>query len=169
MRKTSAKATTKARAKPVHKETRKEIKEVKEEKDTQIKKTISTEMSKAVGRRKCASARVRISAGSGKISINGMDFKKYFPYFVWQEIVTSPLKVLAKESSLDVSAKVSGGGKNGQAQSVRHGIARALVDWNEDFKKTLKTLGFLTRDPRVKERKKFGLKRARRAPQWSKR
>jgi small subunit ribosomal protein S9 len=132
-------------------------------------KISTTESNRAVGRRKRASARVRIGKGSGKITINGKDYKEFLPYFQWQEIVTAPLKALAKEKDLDVSAIVTGGGKKGQAVSVQLGLSRALVMWNEDFKKTLKTLGFLTRDPRVKERKKFGLKKARRAPQWSKR
>jgi len=122
-----------------------------------------------VGRHKCASARVRLEKGSGKFVINGLSLEKYFPYFEWQETVLAPLKALAKEKDLDFSVKVVGGGKNGQAKAVRLGVARALVAWNIDFRKTLKSLGFLTRDPRVKERKKFGLKKARRAPQWSKR
>ena len=95
--------------------------------------------------------------------------KEYFPYFEWQDIVIAPLKALAKDKDMDVSVKVNGGGKKNQAVAVQHGIARALVVWNEDFRKTLKTLGLLTRDARVKERKKFGLKKARRAPQWAKR
>jgi small subunit ribosomal protein S9 len=101
--------------------------------------------------------------------VNGADFKKYFPHISLQEIITAPLKAVGKEKDLDVSIKVAGGGKKGQADAIKHGIARALILWNEDFKQTLKSLGFVTRDPRVKERKKFGLKRARRAPQWSKR
>lgn len=168
MPKTSAK-TAKPHTKPAHKPVHKAEKEEKNVKEAPAKKIVSSDIAKAVGRRKSASARVRITAGTGKITVNGMDFKKYFPFFVWQEIVISPLRSLSKENSLDVSAKVAGGGKNGQAESVRHGIARALVKWNEDFKKSLKATGYLTRDARVKERKKFGLKRARRAPQWSKR
>lgn len=132
-------------------------------------KLSTTETNRAVGRRKRASARVRISKGTGKITINGIDFKTFLPYFQYQDIVLAPLKALAKEKDLDVSALVQGGGKKGQAVSVQLGIARALVLWNEEFKKTLKTLGVLTRDPRIKERKKFGLKKARRAAQWSKR
>ena len=132
-------------------------------------KLSTTETNRAVGRRKRASARVRISNGTGKITINGVDFKTFLPYFQYQDIVLAPLKALAKEKDLDVSALVQGGGKKGQAVSVQLGIARALVLWNEEFKKTLKTLGVLTRDPRIKERKKFGLKKARRAPQWAKR
>lgn len=124
---------------------------------------------RAVGRRKSAAARVRIDKGEGKITVNGKPMNEYFPYFEFQAIIVAPLKALAKEKDLDFSVKVAGGGKKGQAVAIQHGIARALVVWNEDFKKTLKTLGFLTRDARVKERKKFGLKKARRAPQWSKR
>lgn len=131
--------------------------------------TQKTEQHRAVGRRKTASARVRIAAGKGVITVNGKELAAYFPYFEQQELILAPLKALAKEKDLDFSVKVAGGGTKGQAVAVQHGIARALVIWNEDFRKTLKTLGFLTRDPRVKERKKFGLKKARRAPQWSKR
>lgn len=124
---------------------------------------------RSVGRRKTAAARVRIEKGTGKITVNGLTYQEYFPYFEMQAVVMAPLKALGKEKDLDFSTKVNGGGKKSQAQAVQHGIARALVLWNEDFHKTLKSLGFLTRDPRGKERKKPGLKKARRAPQWSKR
>lgn len=124
---------------------------------------------RSVGRRKRSSARVRIDKGTGKIVVNGKPLATYFPYFELQDIVLAPLKALSKEKDLDFSVKVAGGGSKGQAVAVQLGIARALLLWNEDFKKTLKTLGFLTRDSRIKERKKFGLKKARRAPQWSKR
>ncbi len=127
------------------------------------------EMVRSVGRRKRASARIQIKPGSGVVTVNGKPMAEYFPYFEWQNIVMAPLVAVAKEKTFDVSAKISGGGKKGQAVSVRHGIARALVLWNEDLKKTLKTQGYLTRDARIKERKKPGLKKARRAPQWSKR
>lgn len=133
------------------------------------KKTSAGDTSRAVGRRKRASARVRISLGKGEITVNGQPLKKYFPYFAMQEAIILPLKSMGKDKTMDVSVKVNGGGKKGQADAIKHGIARALVAWNEEFKKTLKTLGLLTRDARIKERKKFGLKRARRAPQWSKR
>jgi small subunit ribosomal protein S9 len=124
---------------------------------------------RAVGRRKAASARVKVDKGSGVIVVNGKPMAQYFPYFEQQEVILAPLKALAKDKDLDFSVKVAGGGSKGQAIAVQLGIARALLKWNEDFKKTLKTLGFLTRDPRIKERKKPGLKKARRAPQWSKR
>ena len=133
---------------------------------TQItKETIN----RAVGRRKCAAARVRLTKGEGKIVINGKPLSEYFPYFEEQQMVMSPLVAVDKAKEYDFSIKAAGGGKKGQAIAVRHGIARALLRWNEDFKKALKTLGLLTRDSRVKERKKFGLKKARKAPQWSKR
>jgi small subunit ribosomal protein S9 len=131
--------------------------------------TKKNDVNRAVGRRKCASARVRIDKGTGKIVVNGKGLAEYFPFFQWQEIVQAPLKALSKMKDYDISVKVVGGGPMGQATAVQLGIARSLVVWNEDFKKTLKTLGFLTRDARVKERKKPGLKKARRAPQWSKR
>jgi small subunit ribosomal protein S9 len=106
---------------------------------------------------------------SNAMVINGKSLQEYFPYFEWQEIIGAPLKAVAEDKNLDISVKVQGGGKKGQAVAVQHGIARALVVYNEDYKKTLKSTGYLTRDARVKERKKPGLKKARRAPQWSKR
>lgn len=124
---------------------------------------------KAVGRRKSAAARVRLNKGSGKIIVNNKTYQEYFPFFEWQELVQAPLKTVGRDKDFDISVKVQGGGKKGQAVAVQHGIARALVRENEDLRKTLKTTGYLTRDARVKERKKPGLKRARRAPQWSKR
>ena len=133
-----------------------------------IKETKTKEF-RAVGRRKSASARVRIDKGTGVIVVNGKPLNEYLPYFQMQDTVRAPLKALSKEKDLDISVRIVGGGKKGQSIAIQHGIARALVLWNDDFKKTLKTLGFLTRDPRVKERKKPGLKKARRAPQWSKR
>ncbi len=141
-------------------------------KTTEIAKTapVKTEdTARAVGRRKTASARVRLQPGEGKIVVNGKSLQEYFPYFEWQELIVAPLKAISKEKTFDVSVKVVGGGQKGQAVAVQHGIARALLDWDEELKKTLKTQGYLTRDARVKERKKPGLKRARRAPQWSKR
>lgn len=128
-----------------------------------------TDRLQTVGRRKSAGARVRLVKGTGAVTVNGEALAKYFPYFEDQERVLAPLKAVAKDKDLDVSAKVDGGGKRGQAIAVQLGVARALVVWNEEWRKTMKTIGFLTRDPRVKERKKPGLKRARRAHQWSKR
>lgn len=123
--------------------------------------TKTTDTNRAVGRRKCASARVRIGKGNGKITVNDVDYKLYFPYFELQEIVVAPLKALAKDKDLDISAKVVGGGKNGQAKAVQLGIARALVIWNEDFRKSLKTQSFLTRDPRVEDVKEAPKKKTK--------
>ena len=131
---------------------------------------VQQEFIRAVGRRKTAAARVRlIPSGAGLITVNGRPFESYFPLLVLQEIVRAALKAVGESGNFDVSVKVAGGGLHGQAEAVRHGIARALVKWNADGRKTLKAEGFLRRDPRAKERKKPGLKRARRAPQWSKR
>lgn len=123
-----------------------------------------------VGRRKTAVARVRLSpAGTGKITVNGKAYDKFFTVYELREQVVSPLKAVGREGSVDVSAKVVGGGMRGQAEAVRHGISRALVALDENNRGSLKKQGFLTRDPRKRERKKFGLKGARRSPQWSKR
>lgn len=124
----------------------------------------------AVGRRKTATATVRLYPnGKGIFLINGIDYKKYFPYFEFQKIVIEPLDAIKQKTEFDATIKVQGGGIRSQAESIRLGISRALVKMDETFKPILKKLGLLTRDPREKERKKYGLKRARRAPQWSKR
>lgn len=128
-----------------------------------------TDYIRSVGRRKSAAARVRLMKGSGKITINDREMKEYFPVDIWQGMVVSPLVVTGKEADFDVSVKVAGGGPSGQAVAVRHGIARALLAWNEDFRPILKAEGFLTRDARAKERKKPGLYKARRGHQWRKR
>jgi small subunit ribosomal protein S9 len=125
--------------------------------------------SRAVGRRKTASARVRLELGKGEITINDRPFTKYFPLALYQQKVKAPLEKIGKESDFIISVKVVGGGLSSQADAVRHGIARALVKWNEDFRAIFKAEGFLTRDPRAKERKKFGKRRARRGHQWRKR
>lgn len=121
-----------------------------------------------VGRRKTAIARVRL-ADNKEIIINNKPLSQYFPYFEGQMTVLAPLKAVGKENKLGFTIKVVGGGKVSQAQAVRHGIARVLVRYDEDLKKILKANGYLTRDARSKERKKPGLKKARRAPQWKKR
>ncbi len=124
----------------------------------------------AIGRRKTAIARVRlIRGGKGTIQINGKAFKDYFPTFDMQRIVLEPLRAVSLEEAYDVSVKAEGGGAHAQSEAVRLGIARALLKEQADYRATLKKLGFLTRDPRAKERKKPGLRRARRSPQWSKR
>ena len=122
----------------------------------------------AVGRRKSAVARVRLVAGDGKIVINGRDIDNYFGYETPKMTVRQPLE-LTKVSGYDVMVNVNGGGFTGQAGAIRHGISRALCKANPDLRGDLKKAGFLTRDPRMKERKKYGLKAARRAPQFSKR
>lgn len=124
----------------------------------------------AVGRRKTSIARVRlIKNGRGTITVNGKPFDKVFTTFDLREQVVAPLKVTGQETAVDVSVDVAGGGIRGQAEATRHGLSRALIGLNPTFRTALKKLGYLTRDARKKERKKFGLKGARRAPQWSKR
>jgi small subunit ribosomal protein S9 len=124
----------------------------------------------AVGRRKQAIARVRLVPGSGTITINGRTFEDYFPNKLHQQLVTDPFTVLNLEGAYDVIARISGGGPSGQAGALRLGIARALNEIDvENNRPTLKKAGFLSRDARVKERKKAGLKKARKAPQYSKR
>jgi len=124
----------------------------------------------ATGRRKTAVARVRLFAqGEKTFSVNGKPLENYFLSSVLQEIVKAPLFVMDILNKFGLTAIVKGGGSHSQAEAIRHGIARAIVADNPDFRKTLKKAGYLIRDPRMKERKKFGLKRARRAPQWSKR
>lgn len=124
---------------------------------------------RAVGRRKEAIARVRLTSGTGQFIVNEKPVEIYFPSFELLKSVQSPLVQTNTREAYDVSVKVIGGGFRGQAEAVRHGIARALLEIYPDFRKTLRSLGYLTRDPRIKERKKPGLKRARRAPQFSKR
>ncbi|AKM84753.1 MAG: 30S ribosomal protein S9, small subunit ribosomal protein S9 [candidate division Kazan bacterium GW2011_GWA1_50_15] len=122
------------------------------------------------GRRKTATARVRLYKGKdGKLVVNNQKGDHYFNPAHLTEVVIEPLKLTGMQKSFDVSARVSGGGIAAQAEAVRHGIARALVAFDVDLKTSLKKAGLLTRDARAKERKKFGLKRARRAPQFSKR
>ena len=123
----------------------------------------------AVGRRKKAIARVRLIPGEGKIVINGRDIENYFGLETLKMTVRQPLALTALEGRYDVLVNVYGGGLAGQAGAIRHGISRALVKADPDLRPAVKKAGFLTRDPRMKERKKYGLKAARRAPQFSKR
>ena len=124
----------------------------------------------SVGRRKTAIAQVRLfPAGSGKITVNGLDLSEYLNTQQHRDIATSPLKEVGKLDSMDVTVRVVGGGKSGQADAIKMGLARALVKYDETFKPTIKAHGMLTRDARKKERKKFGLRGARRATQWRKR
>jgi small subunit ribosomal protein S9 len=123
----------------------------------------------ATGRRKEAIARVRLVPGTGKWTINGRSLEDYFPNKVHQQVVNEPLKTLDVADRYDVLVRVQGGGVSGQAGAVRLGIARALTQTDDDARPPLKKAGFLTRDARAKERKKYGLKKARKAPQYSKR
>ena len=121
------------------------------------------------GRRKHSVARVRIVPGTGVITINGKNIDEYFGLETLKLIVNQPFGVTGTTGKFDIVANVNGGGISGQAGAIRHGLARALVKADEAYKPALKAAGFLTRDPRMKERKKYGLKGARRAPQFSKR
>ena len=121
------------------------------------------------GRRKNSVARVYITPGSGKITVNKKDVNDYFGLETLKVIVRQPFAVTDTDGKFDVLVNVYGGGFTGQAGAIRHGIARALLTVSADFRPTLKAAGYLTRDPRMKERKKYGLKAARRAPQFSKR
>ena len=121
------------------------------------------------GRRKSSIARVRLLEGTGKITINGKDIEDFFGVETLKVIVRQPLTLTNSTAKYDVIATVKGGGFTGQAGAIRHGIARALNEANAEYRPILKSNGFLTRDPRMKERKKYGLKKARKAPQFSKR
>ncbi len=122
-----------------------------------------------VGRRKTAVARVRISKGAGVFTVNGKKSSDYFNMSLFDTMASSPLEKMALSGKFNISAKVYGGGVNAQAEAVRLGLARALVVNDAETRGKLRTLGFLTRDPRMVERKKYGFKKARRAPQWKKR
>lgn len=128
-----------------------------------------TQYTWATGRRKKAIARVRLTSGTGKIVINKKPIEEYFPVDVMRTVVCQPLVLVEAMDKYDVIVNVVGGGLSGQAGACRHGIARALVLNNETYKAAIKAAGFLTRDPRMKERKKYGLKKARKSPQFSKR
>jgi small subunit ribosomal protein S9 len=121
------------------------------------------------GRRKKSVARVRLYPGTGVVTINGRDIDDYFGLGTLKLIVNQPFGVTDTVGKFDIVANVNGGGFSGQAGAIRHGVARALLSADETYKPLLKKAGFLTRDPRMKERKKYGLKGARRAPQFSKR
>ncbi len=174
-----AKTTTK---KP--KVTKKPVKEVVKKVEKPAVAVKPEKYFEAIGRRKTAIARVRIFAKKGAsfsdesgnlkmepgdFIINGKPINNYFPSFELKQIVGVALEKMNCLGKFSVSVIVKGGGFHSQAEAVRHGISRALVIFNQDFRRRLKKAGFLTRDPRMRERKKFGLKRARRAPQWQKR
>jgi len=121
------------------------------------------------GRRKSSVARVRVYNGTGKITVNDRDIDEYFGLDTLKLIVRQPLVLAGIDNKFDIVVRVAGGGVSGQAGAIRHGLSRALLQYDENLRTTLKKAGFLTRDPRMKERKKYGLKAARRAPQFSKR
>jgi small subunit ribosomal protein S9 len=128
-----------------------------------------TPLAQTTGRRKGAVARVRIRPGTGTITINDRDVANYFPSKAHQMILTEPLRLTSTDESYDIDATLHGGGVSGQAGALRLGIARALVELDSEMRTTLKRAGFLSRDQREKESKKYGLKKARKAPQYSKR
>jgi small subunit ribosomal protein S9 len=130
---------------------------------------MSTPLVQATGRRKRAVARVRIRPGSGAITINKRPIEDYFPNATHRQILTEPLRITETGENYDVDATLHGGGVSGQAGAVRLGIARGLIEIDPELRGTLKKAGFLTRDAREKESKKYGLKKARKAPQYSKR
>ncbi len=154
------KKTTKAKKKVVKKTSAKEIKR---------------QYYEAVGRRKTSTARVRLFTckpfenEKGKVTVNDKDYADFFTTFDLREILLSPLKKMKSINRFEATIKIKGGGIKGQAEAARHGLSRALVKFNPDFSKKLKRSGFLTRDSRKKERKKPGLKKARKATQWKKR
>ncbi len=123
----------------------------------------------ATGRRKTSVARVRIIPGEGKFNINGRSLDEYFPQKAFKETALKPLILTQTEFQFDIMVNVNGGGISSQSGAIAHGISRALLEANADYRQLLKKEGLLTRDPRMKERKKYGLKKARKAPQFSKR
>ncbi len=123
----------------------------------------------ATGKRKNSIAKVRVIPGEGKITVNQKDHKEYFRRDALATMIIEPLKLTNTDTAYDIVAQLKGGGIAGQAGALRHGIAQALLEINEEYKAILKPGGFLTRDSRIKERKKFGLKKARKRPQFSKR
>jgi len=127
------------------------------------------EMINSIGRRKASTARIYVTKGSGKITVNGKDYKDYFPMAITQDTITDPLKIAESLGQYDIKITVNGGGFKGQSEAIRLAISRSLVKINEDFKKPLKEKKYLTRDSREVERKKFGKPKARKSFQFSKR
>ncbi|MDD5144931.1 MAG: 30S ribosomal protein S9 [Candidatus Pacebacteria bacterium] len=122
-----------------------------------------------IGRRKTSQARVRLLQAEKTFTVNEKDLEKYFPTNELQKIIVSPLEAAGIMGTFGLSVKVKGGGIHSQAEAVRHGVSNAIITFDPELRQKLKKTGYLTRDPRMRERKKFGLKRARRAPQWAKR
>ena len=138
-------------------------------KKTTKKAAAKTQEFLGTGRRKCSVARVRVTTGSGNITINDKSIDEYFDLETLKTIVRQPLVLTETLNTVDVVVNIYGGGKTGQAGAIRHGITRALIEFRPELRPELKKAGFVTRDARKKERKKYGLKKARRAPQFSKR
>lgn len=173
MKKVILKKKKKAELKP--KKKIKTVKTVRKEKKAAIEPIVKEEEKptryfEAVGRRKTAVARVRLfTHGEKVLLVNAKPYQEYFPTVELQQIATSSLTIMKCLDRFRGVAKIKGGGIHAQAEALKHGLARALIIFNPTFRKRLKKAGYLTRDPRMRERKKFGLKRARRAPQWQKR
>ncbi len=147
-----------------------EITEATEEKEFNFDDLKTDRYFEAIGKRKTAVANVRLyTQGDKTILVNDKDYKEYFPVLELQQIIESALEKMNAVGKFRISVKLNGGGFHAQAEAVRHGISRALVKLDPEFRKKLRRIGYLTRDPRKRERKKFGLKRARKAPQWAKR
>lgn len=139
-------------------------------KEVTTKQPVTAKYFYALGRRKTAIAKGKLfPGGTGAMTVNGIDYQKYFTVFNWRENLELPFSVVGEKDKYNVELIVTGGGPNGQSEACRLAIARALLKVDETYKKTLRAACYLTRDPRAKERKKPGLKRARRAPQWAKR
>ena len=155
----------------VKKETqeKKPVKKTVQKKEVQKKSGKTENYFETVGRRKTAVARIRLFTQGKDITVNGKSLSSYFPRKELQEIVQSPLVAAESLNKFSITAVLKGGGAKAQAEALRHGISRALILLDAELRKKLKRTGYLTRDPRMRERKKFGLLRARRAPQWQKR
>lgn len=157
------------RTKKVADTAEKEVKATKTVKKAPTKAKAKTQEFLGTGRRKCSVARVRLTTGTGSIVVNGEELKDYFDLDTLITIVKQPLVLTETEGNVDIVANIYGGGKAGQAGALRHGITRALMEYRPELRPELKKAGFVTRDARKKERKKYGLHKARKAPQFSKR
>ena len=163
------KVTKTTRTKKVADTAEKEVKATKTDKKAPAKAKAKAQEFLGTGRRKCSVARVRLTTGTGSIKVNGEELKDYFDLDTLITIVKQPLVLTETESNVDIVANIYGGGKAGQAGALRHGITRALMEYRPELRSELKKAGFVTRDARKKERKKYGLHKARKAPQFSKR
>jgi len=146
-----------------------EVKKIEKEETDETSKKGGEKYYEGIGRRKSAVARVRLYTKKKEITVNGRDYKNYFPILRHQKNLESPFEKMNCPGKFGASVQVAGGGINAQSDAIRLGISRAMIEFNADFKKRLRRAGYLTRDSRKVERKKYGLKKARRAPQWSKR